>query len=555
MTDVEMVRRAGALAESAQADSQAAEQVLSQGLAMSLASEIAGSRYQVRAGRAVATMGRRSADALQRASSLAVSYLERRAGGDGPIDAAARTLVEGGQDVNGIFEDVYAVEATRATISGAGLPPVLASALAEFDTRLGPWLERVKDFESLRGVAQTVLGVSRPSSYLLLLADNSELRPGGGFIGSFATFGFDGGRLQSPRVADIYTLDVSRQTRSDWARGGGHYIEPPPPLRRLLKDDGLMLRDASWSPFWIDDARQAEDLFQVESGQRVDGVVQIDPAAISIVLDMTGPVAVPGYSQPVDSANVLPATLENTRTSRNGENRKAFLDVLATALLERLSALPPERWLDLGKALTRAGDERHLFAYANDPALEALVERGSLSGRMGAPENDGLRVIYGNVGGNKTDYWLRRSMQLEVDSRTGTHHLEVDLMNQSPGLPGGYYFAYVRFYLPPSATEVTAAGFWGSLDDLGPDHGWRVLGGYVKVLKGKSGRLTLAYRVPPGVGKYRLDVVKQPGAAADPIEVRVAAPPGVQVPQGAVRQGDTLMWKSALYGDLSLSLD
>ena len=65
-----------------------------------------------------------------------------------------------------------------------------------------------------------------------------ELRPTGGFIGSYAIMTFDKGRLAEIVVNDVYTADGQLK---------GH-VDPPEPIRKYLGEGGWFLRDSNWDP-------------------------------------------------------------------------------------------------------------------------------------------------------------------------------------------------------------------------------------------------------------------------------------------------------------------
>ncbi|MCX6705358.1 MAG: DUF4012 domain-containing protein, partial [Candidatus Woesebacteria bacterium] len=59
----------------------------------------------------------------------------------------------------------------------------------------------------LAGSLPRLLGQDKSKTYLVLFENNMELRPTGGFIGSFGLVTFDGGRLSDLTVNDVYSAD------------------------------------------------------------------------------------------------------------------------------------------------------------------------------------------------------------------------------------------------------------------------------------------------------------------------------------------------------------
>jgi len=100
-----------------------------------------------------------------------------------------------------------------------------------------------------------------------------------------------------------------------------------------------------------------------------DGVVALDPLAVSGLLSATGPVGVPGYGR-LDAAGAA-------RRLTGGADRdyaQAVLEATAGRLLGGRDLLA------VGRALAGAGAGGHLRAYAADPALERLLAGHRLDG-------------------------------------------------------------------------------------------------------------------------------------------------------------------------------
>src|SRR3990167_4553646 len=72
--------------------------------------------------------------------------------------------------------------------------------------------------------------------YLILLQNQMELRPTGGFLGSYAVAKIKNGKLVDVSVQDIYEPD-GRVTE---------HIEPPEPIQEAFQLGTLRLRDANW---------------------------------------------------------------------------------------------------------------------------------------------------------------------------------------------------------------------------------------------------------------------------------------------------------------------
>ena len=76
------------------------------------------------------------------------------------------------------------------------------------------------------------------NTFIVLLQNNWELRPSGGFMGSYALVQFENNVLKDISVQDIYVPDGQIQ---------GH-VNPPKPVLQAFQQGFWRLRDANWDP-------------------------------------------------------------------------------------------------------------------------------------------------------------------------------------------------------------------------------------------------------------------------------------------------------------------
>jgi hypothetical protein len=96
--------------------------------------------------------------------------------------------------------------------------------------RYGPMLSSYVD-ASERG--PSIFGWNGPRRYLVLTQDPAEIRPTGGFIGSYGIVAFDRGRITERVFRDVSLLDEPQDYPS---------IEPPQELAELLRGRGTPRR-------------------------------------------------------------------------------------------------------------------------------------------------------------------------------------------------------------------------------------------------------------------------------------------------------------------------
>jgi hypothetical protein len=531
---------------------------------------IPGIRGQLHGVRVLEDVVTRGADVALHGETLLASLQDaRKAPGHGPaVDLAGRFYLAHEKDIEALVNESLALPPLVRSVDRRHLLPPLRAAYGQLDAPMRQVTQADPDVRAALAAAPSLLGRDHPARYLLLFADNAELRAGGGLIGTYGVLGFDHGAYQKPRIQSVYKLEDPLTTRRAYRAGGNHYFPTPTPLLQAFDGDRAQtwfLRDSAWSVQWPDDARQAEKMYLSESGQPVDGVIQLDVSAIADLLEVTGPIqAAPAGKPPqsVDSSNVTEVLLDNTRGSQAKPN-KDFLGIVEQALNDRIEALPPEELPKLLKAVTRASEERHLMVYINSPSAQALITAHQLDRPIPGPSGDALMVAYTNLGGDKADQFTSRSTTVTVDGQ-GNHHVAVRFENRTPGgfkRPFTIFLELVQFYLPPDATDIKATGLLGRGSvrpsfapgplDRGAELGWHVYGGWVLVETGRDGTVFLDYRRPPVGTDFTFSMVKQAGASGWPVMVELRAP-GFLPGKGGTSEQGVVRWKFDLARDTAV---
>jgi hypothetical protein len=386
-------------------------------------------------------------------------------------------------------------------------------------------------------------GLFGPRSYLLLAQDSAELRPYGGFVGTYGVVELRWGRIAGVDYGDSLALDDVYDERLDEGE-----IEEPFEPRHLYA--------ASDSPDFPTAARAIAETYRKITGDRIDGVVALDPEAASGLLELVGPLAVPGEAEPFTASNVLGLVLKHTQNFESeveDVERKQIVFDLGSTLASRLRELPLYRWPQVAAALGRAADERHIQAHFRNPLLQSWVRRSGWDGayRPLPPGEDFLAVVDSNEGYNKANLVTGQSLDYRVvlgPSGEATATLTVAYRNRGtaglgfstagmPYLHQATYEAGVQVYAPPGSRRLVgapAAPAGDGPDEPDSDLGRAVFQQRVAVSPERTETLTFAYRLPdrPAAGgriDYLLSVRKQAGTVAVPFRLTVVGPDGWRV--------------------------
>lgn len=476
------------------------------------------------------------------------------------LEAAALRWQEAGAALD-------AAATARSQIDRAALDPRLANQLQ----RLDGYLPLLQSGVGLAQLAPSLLGADGPHTYLLLAQNSEELRATGGFISGVGRLTLDRGEIVSLDFQDSYAI----------YNPNVDHPPAPPDLERTMLAQILLLRDANWSPDFPTTSLVAQSLYQLDTGQRVDGIVAFDLEAARRVVAALQPLDLPGYAEPVTADNLIvalravwnvPPEAEGTITERFTSDwflhRKDFMGDLAAAARAKLET----GQVDFGAlawAVRSSFEEKHILAALNDPAAMALIANLRWDGALRPGDADYLLVVDSNVGWNKVNALVTRSTDYRVTpAPDGNAQAQLTLtyrhQGQATGAPCEHvalygdsyedmaqrcYFNYLRVYTPAGARLLAAEGFEpGSVTTFAGERGATVLAGNLVLPAGAERAVSLTYELPPGAlssGVYRLRLQKQPGIPAWPVQVTVrngantwqpVTPAGRAMLEGAVFQ-------------------
>lgn len=362
---------------------------------------------------------------------------------------------------------------------------------------------------------------------LVLSQDTMELRATGGFIGSYGILHFERGTVALEEYDSFEALDSPEPP-----------MEPPAELEPALRRP-WDLSNVNWWPDFPTSAEKAREMFRRQRGVEVDGVIALTEHVMADLVGVFGPIEVPGYEKPVTKEGFAERVLYEVELKRPLDvPRKRFLIELSEIVFDRLFTLEGGDVPEVADAVAHAigaGDVQLWFA---DPARQARLEGGALSGALPRTERDFLMLVDANLTASKANQHLVRDATYTVgyDDDLGRYlaKLEVQVANEGAETPvNRYYNGFLRVYVPEG---VTLASVETPPRDHGPapDGPYRVLSRALFVRPGESQTVTFEYVLPASVapgGDYGLTWVRQAGTPADHLTAvigskRVTAPPG-----------------------------
>lgn len=425
--------------------------------------------------------------------------------------------------------------------------PILSKALQPLANYL-PVLRLAMDQSvPLLEIAIPMAGYPDPKSYLLILQNSDEMRPSGGFIGSIANVTLDGGDLSDFRFSDVYNID--NPVSGVWKE------VPPEPLVKNLGVKAWFMRDANWSPDFVESARRVLDFYTREMALQAkkdepDGVIALEPGFFQELLKVVGPVQIKGGTY--DERNFMDlieyqVEIGFLQEGTKLEDRKAILGELGAEIIKKVQAMPRSDWPKLLNLVTRALKEKQIMVYTKDPSLQAMLDRRGWSGRAKPTTCDFAWVVDANLAALKTDGKMVKAATYELDARNPLKPVAKLTMNyQSMVTKSDWrytrYRSYTRVYVPEGSQLISAQGamagdllqtggkFVPGKVDVMKELGKTVYGAFWAIEPGKTGQLSFTFTPSAGVidclarNNYSLDWQKQPGADKTEINVKILMP-------------------------------
>jgi Protein of unknown function (DUF4012) len=282
-------------------------------------------------------------------------------------------------------------------------------------------------------ILPTMLGAGGPKRYFLGFQNEAESRGTGGLPGAFAIIEANHGKLAFTAMESDTTLEgVAADV--NFGPAYNHLYDGAGPTRMYV--------NSNLSPNFPYAAQIWASMWRKHSGQKLDGVIAVDPTALGYLLAVTGPATLPDHTQ-VSGDNAVALTQATSYAmfgagAAANDLRKAYLLQVASAASKKILGARADPTALLQAAAQAAG-ERRLLVWSPDPAVQGELAQTSVGGVI--PDTTapyiGLSIV--NGGGGKLDYYLDRSLTW---TRTGcgptrASTVRITLTNNAPasGLP------------------------------------------------------------------------------------------------------------------------
>ncbi len=353
-------------------------------------------------------------------------------------------------------------EARRALVSvnPSILPEDKRALFEEFLILYSTFIDDIQDLADLSHVLYGVFGGDSFERYLLLFQNHHEIRPTGGFIGSFAMLDTQKGRIENIDIPSGGSYDIQGQLNK--------YIVPPLPLQ--LVNDKWEFQDINWFFDFPTTARKAESFVESAKGTSFDGTIAINASVIERLLRVIGPVSAGEYNVLLDAENILPTLqhhVEGGYEAGDDEAPKEILSNVLETLLTAMQDIEPSQLILLLRELHEALGQKEIQIALKDSRMHAQIASFGWAGEIVQSDarQDYLSVVATNLHGQKSDARIEQHIEHVADvQEDGSVIVRTNISRTHTGDPyedlyGAANITYMRAYVPEGAVLLDAGGF------------------------------------------------------------------------------------------------
>ena len=251
-------------------------------------------------------------------------------------------------------------------------------------------------------------GADKPRRYLISFQNSAEARGTGGILGAYALIELGKGNLnilQTGSNASLYGISLTEIP-----------ITMPAEFLKLYGKNPAILQNSNLSPHFPYGAQIWMGLWKKKYGEQLDGVIAVDPTALSYVLSATGEITLKS-GEKITSENVVEETLKNAyeRYEKDNDARKQYLVDIMNATAAKLTKGEYSK-IKMAKALRDGIKANRILIYSTNKDAQEKLAAVKLGGELGLDANNEYRTVIQNIDASKLDYYLDRSVAIESKS-------------------------------------------------------------------------------------------------------------------------------------------
>ena len=399
--------------------------------------------------------------------------------------------------------------------------PIKNSFFDQIKKQLIEQADNIQKAQKVISYFQKTISQEKINKYVIFFANNMELRPGGGFLGSFGIIEIGNYSIGDIKIYDIYDADGQLMV----------HLDPPKPIAEYLNVPHWFFRDSNFSPDFFTNYQKA--LFFLKKEVKMtdfSGGILLTTTAVENILYAFNDLYLPDFKEYINAKNFyLKTQLYVEKKFFPGSiQKKTFLSSIVRQIKNNFNRVDPKNlFFQIKKSL----DEKQIVVFFEDQNFQSLFDSNFWSGRVIDPKctlsadciTDYIFPYDANLGANKANFFINRFVNLKIKINSEgkiSHLLSLQYKNDSPAeiFPTGYYRNYFQILLPKNSTlnQVTKDGVQVENIDQIDDAQYKLIGFLFELAPGKITDIKISYQLNEPLKKggniYQLVVQKQTGA-------------------------------------------
>ena len=360
-------------------------------------------------------------------------------------------------NLNLIMPDIESANNELQKIYLEEIPDEYQDKIKQLQIALPLFKNTISEFISSSEILLSLLGYENTQRYLLIFQNNNEIRPTGGFIGSFALVDIDKGNIEKINIPGGGPYDLKAGLKVS--------LESPLPLR--LINPRWEFQDANWFPDLPTSANKLIWLYEKSGGPTVDGLILINATFLEKVLEITGPIELPEYGKIIDSENFfseIQASVELEYDKEENKPKQIIAD-LTPKIINILLNSDKKQFTEILDLLFTSLNEKEIQLYFTNFILEKMLLRNNWGGQIKKTDRDYLNIVSTNIAGEKTDAKIKQNAYLETDIQPdGSIINTLTITKTHTGQEGEVFYGvpnldYLRIYVPKDSQLISAENF------------------------------------------------------------------------------------------------
>jgi len=417
--------------------------------------------------------------------------------------------------------------ADMAEIDPSVLPLEYQNVFQDFRILFAAFLDDLENLTELGLAIDEIFGGEGLRRYLIAFQNPHEIRPTGGFLGSFAIIDVKNGKIVNLDIPSGGSYDLQGQLDV--------FVEPPTPL--LLSNKRWEFQDSNWFPDFPASAQKMLWFYRHARQITADGVIAINATVLERLLSIIGPIQDNQRALTLDSSNAI-VTIQKIveeGPEKTDNKPKQIISDLAPLFVNYILNSKPEHITPLLLNLSEALEKKEIQAFFVDEEVENTVKTYGWSGQILPIKNDQdyLMAVNTNIQGQKSDAYIIQNISHQVEiAEDGSIIDTVVITREHTGPQGEKLYGqtninYLRLYVPLGSELISAGGFtwpdersfrapdaWTKKDvflletekeigfddmtgtRLSEEFGKTVFGNWIIINPGETGQVFFKYRLP-----------------------------------------------------------